>query len=284
MRPFRISIPRVAYRLTRCATTITPQVPREVALARWNTKEGTAAGEKGGLLGKGMNFASSLGFGATGGGSSRSSMNVQTSAADVSWDLCDRMDYLVQYSVPSNWLMAEQVRENNVTIQLTPPRVAGEEGKATSPSVHGISISCFAYRRKVVEPNCEKLLHTFLHRFNASVRNSLEIISEASVQPTSAVVPPTAADHTSSSEEEERLTHKLAQQLQCAVAEITFTPAPGQPLAHGLCRAFYNSNGRYHYIVVVAVPDDEYDTSLDLIIHALLSVVEGRVEAAAKRL
>ncbi|EPY24702.1 hypothetical protein STCU_03553 [Strigomonas culicis] len=227
-----------------------------------------------------MNFASGLVSNIT--QSTRAAIDVGSTPADVKWDICERMDFLIQYCVPSNWLMAEHVRENGVAIQAVPPPTGEGDLK---PSVHGISINCFAYMKQVKEPNCGKLLHTFLRRFNASVNNSLEIISEAAVKTTNTVLraPAELEDNHDKETGEGSICALLAQQLKCAVAEFSFTPAPGQPLARGLCRAFYNSNKRFHYVVVVAVPAEEYEVAQDLVIHALVAVVEGRVEAAAKR-
>lgn len=265
-----------------CRRTIA-SVSRGTALARWNATSAEVKEKEKSVLGKGMDFASGIVSNLT--QSTRTAMDVASTPADVKWDVCERMDFLVQYCVPSNWLMAEHVRENSVAIQAVPPQTGEGELK---PSVHGISVNCFAYMKQVKEPNCGKLMHAFLRRFNASVNNSLEICAEAAVKTsTSSTVLRAPAELEERGDKEVSgdgsVCALLAQQLKCAVAEISFTPAPGQPLARGFCRAFYNSNKRFHYVVVVAVPADEYEVAQDLIIHALVAVVEGRVEAAAKR-
>ncbi|KAG5506528.1 hypothetical protein JKF63_06031 [Porcisia hertigi] len=275
------------------------QVPRSCVLARW-TGVGAAAAvtapTSNSLLGKGMSFASGLLRDV-----SPSTRSASTNAAtdstvgDVLWDLCERMDYYVQYNVPSTWRVTELLRDNSIAIQCSPP-APPEATEKSRGAVHGISLNCFAYKQRVKHADCVRLLHIFLKRFNASVNNSLESLSEGHPPPPAKVGLP--ADHDSDGVvgaaaaasaqvrdggNDEGMCHTLAKELNSAIAEITFTPGPGQPLAHGLCRAFYNSNGRFHYIVVVAVPEEEYSNSLDLMIHALASVVESRVEAAAKR-
>ncbi|EKF28942.1 hypothetical protein MOQ_007289 [Trypanosoma cruzi marinkellei] len=258
-------------RLTLARRVQRREVSREVVLARWNArpidpKDDNATG----VLGKGMKFASAI-TGNGGGAWGKPRASVASTIADVSWDLCERLDFYVQYSVPSNWFVAERVGENSIAIQCRPPLTGCG---AEQPTVHGFSLNCFAYKQKVKEPNSEKLLHLFLQRFNASVSNSLEVVSESSGCSGVAA----GADSSARS-----ISESLATRLNCAVAEITFTPAAGEPLAHGLCRAFYNSNHKFHYVAVVAVPEDEFEVSKDLLTHALLAVVEGRVEAAAKR-
>lgn len=213
--------------------------------------------------------------------SKRKASPEHSSVGDVTWDLCERMDYHVQYSVPAGWVTAELVKDNSLAIQCSPPAPLAGDGTC-NPIVHGISINCFAYKRRVVEPNCGRLLLVFLKRFNASVGNSLQILSECHVSPPRSPAPG-GAPHAAEEGDDGSISNLLARRLQCAVSEITFTPAPGQPLAHGLCRAFFNSNGRFHYVVVVAVPEEEYEVSKDLIIHTVVTVVEGRVEASAKR-
>ncbi|ORC88908.1 uncharacterized protein TM35_000141190 [Trypanosoma theileri] len=246
-------------------------VSRDVALARWNARPVDDAKkeeeEVTNMVGKGMKFASSV----TSRSWKASRSSVASTIADVSWDLCERLDFYVQYSVPSNWLVTERVNENSIAVQCRPPWTGkGEE----RPTVHGFSLNCFAYKQKVKNPDSEKLLNLFLQRFNASVSNSLEVVSQSSGSKDK-------TRHNDSSDKS--ISESLASRLDCAVAEITFTPVVGEPLAHGLCRAFYNSNHRFHYVVVVAVPEDEFEVSKDLLTHALLAVVESRVEAAAKR-
>ncbi|KEG13582.1 hypothetical protein DQ04_00921160 [Trypanosoma grayi] len=244
-------------------------VSREVVLTRWNASPAEPREEEAatGVVGKGMKFASTIASG--GRGSPRS--GVASTIGDVSWDLCERLDFYVQYSVPSNWLVTERVSENSVAIQCRPPMTGGD---GEQPTVHGFSLNCFAYKQKLKETDSEKLLNLFLQRFNASVSNSMEVLSQSAGR---------GGSDRGSDASETNTSERLASRLGCAVAEITFTPASGEPVAHGLCRAFYNSNHRFHYVVVVAVPEDEFEVSKDLLTHALLAVVESRVEAAAKR-
>lgn len=233
-----------------------------------------------------MSFASGL-FGGIGATSTRISKENST-VADVKWDVCERMDYYVQYAVPATWSVVEAVRENSVSIQCSPPQLAAssggtEKGKgAVRPSVHGISINCFAYKQRVAHPDSGKLLHIFLKRFNASVGNSLQILSEY-VGKAQGLERHPSAHGTGGEMAQDNISEMLATRLNSAVAEVTFTPGAGQPLAHGVCRAFFNTNARFHYVVVVAVPEDEYGESQDLIVNTLMSVVESRVEAAAKQ-
>ncbi|CBH09014.1 hypothetical protein, conserved [Trypanosoma brucei gambiense DAL972] len=244
-------------------------VSRDAVLARWSLQVVKPNAMKtGGLIGKGMKFASPLG---PSGWATRNSGTGST-VLDVNWDSRERMDYYVHYSVPSTWTVVEHVSDNSVAIQSKPP--VGDSPGAEGPTVHGFSLNCFAYKQKVKEPDCEKLLSLFLRRFDASVSNSLAVLSKASGRGNGAIC--------GTAKPEQDISEVLANRLECAVAEVTFTPAVGEPLAHGLCRAFYNSNRRFHYVVVVAVPEDEFTLSKDLLTHALLAVVESRVEAAPK--
>lgn len=280
-------------------------VPRTAVLARWTgadaaAKVAKAAAAPQGIVGKGMSFASSLLCDvAPSTRSASTNASADDTVGDVPWDLCERMDYYVQYNIPSTWQVVEVLRDNSVAIQCSPPPPAdAQDGSASPGTVHGISLNCFAYKQRVKQPDSTRLLHVFLKRFNASVSNSLELLAEGHPPPplAEAKLPPSMSGSDASGPAaapsaapadgdaaEAHACQALAKQLNSAVAEITFTPAPGQPLAHGLCRAFFNSNGRFHYVMVVAVPEDEFANSLDLVIHALASVVESRVEAAAKR-
>lgn len=269
------------------------QVPRTAVLARWTGSSSSAGASSSfatqGVLGKGMSFASGL-LRDVSPSTRRTSTNAvaDSTVGDVPWDLCERMDFYVQYNVPSSWHVTELLRDNSIAIQCSPPPPSSSAGEA---AVHGISLNCFAYKQRVKQPDCSKLLHVFLKRFNASVNNSLELIAEGKPPSATAEIKVPGKDGSGAASEEaapapedsDGTCQTLAKQLSSAVAEISFTPTPGQSLAHGLCRAFYNSNGRFHYVIVVAVPEEEYATSLDLIVHALASVVESRVEAAAKR-
>ncbi|KAG8342512.1 hypothetical protein ERJ75_000880600 [Trypanosoma vivax] len=263
LRRFGGSTPSVAYSRRFQGLTVS----REVALARWNARsEDTAKVSGRHAGGKGMWFASAFAsvIGAT------SSASTTPVTADVSWDVRERIDYYVQYSVPSNWLLVEQVSNNSVAIQCRPPLTKGCEEK---PSVHGFSLNCFAYKQKVKEPDCAKLLNLFLERFNTSVSNSLDVLSIGTGR--SSDEARNVADN--------NISEMIARRLNCAVAEVTFAPTADESVAHGLCRAFYNSNCRFHYVVVVAVPEDEYKVSSDLLTHALLGVVETRAEHGSVR-
>ncbi|KAK7197212.1 hypothetical protein NESM_000666900 [Novymonas esmeraldas] len=279
-------------------------VTRSSVLSRWTgggpTRSAAATAADAApqsLVGRGMRFASGLLRDV-----SSSTRSASTTAApdstvgDVPWDLCERMDYFVQYNVPSSWHVSEMLRDNSIAIQCSPPPPASSESSGLP--VHGISLNCFAYKQRVKQADSARLLRVFLARFNASVGNSLEVLCEGDPPPppaSEATLP--TAEHRGAGDGGgaaavyssmrdgggAEMCRALATQLRCAVAEITFTPGPGLPLAHGLCRAFYNTNGRFHYVVVVAVPEGEYVASLDLVLHALTSVVESRVEAAARR-
>ncbi|KPA75195.1 putative mitochondrial hypothetical protein [Leptomonas pyrrhocoris] len=269
------------------------RVSRSAVIARWAGSSAADAGnssEPQGILGKGMTFASGLLRDASP-STRKASSNAaaDTTVGDVPWDLCERMDFYVQYNVPSSWHVTELLRDNSIAIQCSPPPPSSST--AGDSAVHGISLNCFAYKQRVKQPDSSKLLHVFLKRFNASVNNSLELVAEGEppAAATAIKLPCREASDAAAEgavpapEDPDGTCQTLAKQLNSAVAEISFTPAPGQSLAHGLCRAFYNSNGRFHYVIVAAVPEEEYGASLDLIVHALASVVESRVEAAAKR-
>ncbi|KPI83473.1 hypothetical protein ABL78_7494 [Leptomonas seymouri] len=269
------------------------QVPRSAVIARWTGRPAADSGNHPSqerILGKGISFASGLLRSVSPSARSASTNSVTDSTTgDVMWDLCERMDFYVQYNVPSSWYVSELLRDNSIAIQCSPPPPS--RGAAGDAAVHGISLNCFAYKQRVKQPDSSKLLHVFLKRFNASVNNSLAVIAEGrpSASATEAKLPSKDGSDTVAEaavpapEDPEGTCQTIAKQLNSAVAEVSFTPAPGQSLAHGLCRAFYNSNGRFHYVIVVAVPEEEYAASLDLMVHALASVVESRVEAAAKR-
>ncbi|CAJ1024384.1 hypothetical protein Q4I32_003582 [Leishmania shawi] len=273
------------------------QVPRSCVLARWTGAGAAPTQTSESLLGKGMSFASGLLRDASPSiRSASTNVTIDSTVGDVLWDLCERMDYYVQYNIPSSWRVTELLRDNSIAIQCSPP-LSMEASGGSGVAVHGISLNCFAYKQRVKQADSVRLLHIFLKRFNASVNNSLELLSEGYPPPlpTEMRVPfkgnsdsavntstPTSTQARDAGNKE-GMCQMLAKQLNSAVAEVTFTPAPGQPLAHSLCRAFYNSNGRFHYVIVVAVPEEEYANSVDLMIHALASVVESRVEAAAKR-
>lgn len=273
------------------------QVPRSGVLARWTGTGAAATQPNQSLLGKGMSFASGLLRDISPSTRSASTnATIDSTVGDVLWDLCERMDYYVQYNIPSSWQVTELLRDNSIAIQCSPPPPT-EAAEGSGAAVHGISLNCFAYKQRVKQADSVRLLHVFLKRFNASVNNSLELLSEGypPLPPAEVRAPANGSSggagdartvtsaYSHDTGDDEGTCQTLAKQLNSAVAEVTFTPGPGQPLAHGLCRAFYNSNGRFHYVIVVAVPEEEYANSLDLMIHALASVVESRVEAAAKR-
>ncbi|CUG93425.1 Hypothetical protein, putative [Bodo saltans] len=282
------------------------------------------------------------------------------SPTDVSWVMCERMDFHVHYAVPSGWQVREMARENHIAIQCFPPpppppppqssplsqdasvlekprtglsflsgwgkakQQSEEEIKPSShppPSqahtstaaapLHGISMNCFAYHRKVEDPSSDKLMDTFLKRFATTceggavnvVRRSAakSTTPPASEHPANPPMQAAAENNGNGSNKDEAAAQPvdwvdtISGQIGGSVCEITFelkrltsssaaidaessvgsnhesklTSSPPQ-LAHGLCRAFYNSNRRFHYIMLAVVPEAEFAASERLLAHALM--------------
>ncbi len=248
------------------------------------------------------------------------------SIADISWDVCERLDHAFTYYCPKGWLLDEKLRENFLSIELSPPR-PNPEGDAPSSSsaptaddtasqvrqqqqapIHGLTITSYAYFKKVSDPDCDKLLEAFLRRFNQVMGNSLEVLNrstphkrppvDAQGRPVAPATPPpaAAADHKDGtsgeavpidSDHRAKLCELIATRIGGAACEILFTPVMNSDLpleasrsdqgimrARGLCRAFFHSNRQHHYVVVMAVPEDEFEASWDLVAHAVLGVRE----------
>lgn len=257
------------------------------------------------------------------------------SIADISWDICERLDHAFTYYCPRGWVLDEKVRENFLSIELSPARPsppAGEDGTASlsassssgsssPPSagrtaseeavrqqqqapIHGLTITSYAYFKKVQDPDCDKLLDAFLRRFNQCMDNSLEVLNRSTPRKRPAVdaqgrpvalTPEEAAKAAPSGEavpidaaHRSKLCDLIATRIGGAACEILFTPVlngdmtsleasrseTGITRARGLCRAFFHTNRQHHYVVVMAVPEDEFEASWDLVAHAVLGVRE----------
>jgi hypothetical protein len=253
---------------------------------------------------------------------------------DVAWVMCERMDFHLHYAIPSGWLVREIARENHIAIQCFPPPAAALQGgtpTATTASaaattaprtgasflgswgaskpqepkpapppapstapLHGISMNCFAYHRKVENPSSDQLMETFLKRFattcEGGVVNVVRSSANQQAQPAASPATPHGDDGASLN-----WTEAISSQIGGSVCEITFEPrrppasssstdemsspspatAPSSQAtpsntARGLCRAFYNNNRRFHYIMLAVVPDAEFATSERLLAHTLM--------------
>jgi hypothetical protein len=220
--------------------------------------------------------------------------------------MCERMDFRVQYAVPSTWVVREMARENHVAIQcFPPPPPSSSSSLAGGGGVHGISLNCFAYHKKVADASPDRLMDTFLKRFAPTCEGgTLHVVRRSSPATTTTSNPAEAAagNHAGKGEGSAKgnWVDCISSQIGGAVCEITFVPRAG-PIggsaetvggeatttaqdcrkAHGLCRAFFNSNKRLHYIMLVVVPDEEYHASERLAAHALLHLAETSATAGS---
>jgi hypothetical protein len=166
---------------------------------------------------------------------------------------------------------------------------------STAP-LHGISMNCFAYHRKVDNPSSDQLMETFLKRFATTCEGGVvNVVRSSAKQPQAQ---PAASPATTHDEDGASLnwTETISSQIGGSVCEITFEPrrpptssssadevsSPPSPatapssqanpsnMARGLCRAFYNNNRRFHYIMLAVVPDAEFATSERLLAHTLM--------------
>ena len=196
----------------------------------------------------------------------QSSQKGDENVQGVPWVCNERLDFYFSFWSPASWTIQEVVRENFISIQLSPPQEAGA-------SVHGISITAFAYHRKVENPYSPELLKSFTRRFISQVDPSGKIIDELST--TSKL-----AQDLSSGESKAGINRQLKEIVEKAggaVCQLSFSPrtaAGTRTAAKGLCRAFYHPNRRFHYVVLAAVPENEYDLVTPLLSHAVCSASE----------
>ena len=296
----------------RSAATAPTALTRAQVLAKWkgqgsdtltSSNKGT-----GGVISRAMAFASPAGA-----ASVRKAAPAATtgSIGDISWDSCERLDHAFTYYAPRGWTLDEKVRENFLSIELTPPRPTAPQASAAaphstpaeaSPSTHGLTVTAYAYFKKVHEPDSDKLMEVFLRRFNQCMNNSVEVLKRS----TPKVKPPVDAagrpcpppeghqeqqpSTVVSLEHENRgnLPDIIASRLGGSACEFTFAPTvevvqmpsgergEGVGRARALCRAFFHTNRLHHYVVVMAVPEDEFEASWDLVAHAELGVREQK--------
>jgi hypothetical protein len=299
-------------------------VSRAQVVARWKGKEkkdddrasGTTAASR--VVSKAMAFASNAGP-ASLRRAAPSGPNLVGTIGDISWDSCERLDHAFTYYAPKGWTLDEKVRENFLSVELSPPRAPEPEGASVEesnkgetgssqqqqPSIHGLTITSYAYFRKVQHPDSEKLMDTFLRRFNQCMGNSVDVLSRSTPKPQVPVdaegrpVPQEAPEPAASSlriDEQHRgkLCDLIATRLGGSACEFTFTPVmagempsaasrseAGIGRARALCRSFFHSNRLHHYVVVMAVPEEEFEASWDLVTHAVLGVRELKTGTSA---
>jgi len=204
---------------------------------------------------------------------------------DIAFSTRERLDYFLEYALPENWTVSERVFENFISIEASPPRPdlsdreatdnAAPEAKRAPPeaSVHGLCITAFAYHRRVQEPNPERLLRSFVTRFEKCVQKC--VVVSTVTQPSSTAE---RASHRSSAGSEtptaaRAFMEKVVSNLGGSMCEITFDTITGIA-AHGYCRTFYSTSRRHHYVVLVAVPEDEFPVSHLLVQRLVLGVTE----------
>eukprot|EP00331_Platyophrya_macrostoma_P027808 CAMPEP_0176449656 /NCGR_PEP_ID=MMETSP0127-20121128/26621_1 /TAXON_ID=938130 /ORGANISM="Platyophrya macrostoma, Strain WH" /LENGTH=336 /DNA_ID=CAMNT_0017837063 /DNA_START=78 /DNA_END=1085 /DNA_ORIENTATION=+ len=294
---------------------------REAVLKRWNTAGGASptsseSHKPQAAVSRALAFATRKGSAST---PSASSSRVivhpttnfddgsQTTAdevvlvTDVKWVACERMDFHVQYHLPEVWAARESARENYLVVQCSPAfsQTPGIETETLAP-IHGISLNCFAYHRKVnPEATDDKLLDMFLKRFSACTSDSVDVLQRSRSSSCAAVTAgsssstegttlPPAETHSNGSSADEStpvggsstpLNHaadlcwvdRASQRVGGAICELAFTPLPlttsagrSAQKARGYCRAFYNKGRRFHYVMMAVVPEDEFFASQDL--------------------
>lgn len=257
------------------------------------------------------------------GGGAISSSDVNASVAaipptDIQWSTCERMDFFIMYDVPSTWSLREQVRENHVNIQCFPDRSNLKFADAAAvdsdqPWLHGITISCYAYNKSVEDASPDRLLDLFLRRFGQTCEEgSLNVLQRSRTINA-------AGDKESSDSSEEgkssidaapsptNWVDVISSRVPGAVCTIAFEPkqmmssmigskqtggtstassnvsSNTTTRAKGMCRAFYSTNKRFHYIAMAAVPEAQFDASERLIAHTLLHVMESKATKGTHR-
>ena len=228
----------------------------------------------------------------------------------VPWCCHERLDFYFSFWAPQGWTVREMVRENFISIQVSPPVAEmdvdtnGETHKISSSSaapVHGISITAFAYHKKVKHPDSGTLLRSFVKRFSTQVDPNLRIVQfydagaeeEARKQNQPNLPSPgsssLAADRGLHEEVNDggdekvssrlSVAHEIGGQIGGSVCEVAFSPragptSPQRNAALGVCRAFYHPNGRFHYVVLAAVPSNEFDLVADQVKFAVMAARE----------
>lgn len=226
-------------------------------------------------------------------------------STDVKWRLEERLDYSLRYFIPLGWETHEKVSDNLISVQCHPPRPLEppktDEERMTIPSVHGLSLNCFAYHRKVIDPDAAKLLVSFLKRFGSAVNNSVVVHRQRYYRTSGPFPAPPAppgaqeqSDHHASTASnpsdtapdessflfQQDLVDFIAARIGGAVCELSFTPPSPAALdtppaeARGLCRAFYSKSKRVHVVVMMAVPVDEYAVMRDAVAQGVMHVTD----------
>jgi hypothetical protein len=263
-----------------------PTVPRSIALERWGCHRATLVSSLATSL-PSLSLVSSAAAAAT-----------TTAYGGVEWTLHERMDFYLEWQAPKGWVVAPRVAENFIMVQCAPPPQAPAaaspsppqaatpplaEDAARSPpsaspshskraSVHGFSITSFAYHQKVAKTDDVALLKSFLAQFSKSVGHSVNIVA-SSYTKDSVANTVNAAAHA-------RCAEVVRVSGVGAVCEITFKPPRCPVNTRGLCRAFFHSSKRFHYVVTFAVPDEEFDSVADLIVFGTSRVTESGGDAA----
>lgn len=230
--------------------------------------------------------------------------NASGTHGGILWERHERMDYYLEWELPKGWVVAPRVSENFIMIQCAPPplaggalpRVAAASSASTSqhgsmsppaapapatsplsvpprpptsaPSVHGFSITSFAYHHKVASADDTTLLKSFLAQFSRSVGHSVQVVASSYHQDSVANRVNTAAS---------QRCHDVATSAGGAVCEISFRP-PKCPdhVTRGLCRAFFHHGKRFHCVATFAVPEDEYlAVSADWVVYGITKVAEA---------
>jgi len=174
------------------------------------------------------------------------------------------------------------VRENFISIQISPPTAAG----SGSAPVHGISITAFAYHKKVKHPDSGALLRSFVKRFSTQVDPNLRLVQfyDEGAEAAAAATPENSKGTTPPLKEKEvdsstSVAHEIGRQIGGSVCEVSFSPragptSPQRNPALGVCRAFYHPNGRFHYVVLAAVPSEEFQVVSDQVKYAVMATRE----------
>ena len=164
---------------------------------------------------------------------------------------------------------AEDGNDNRDASSPSQPVAEATPTASSRPSVHGLSITSFAYPRKVANTDADVLLRNFLGQFRRSVQGPVAVVGATSSPD---LVPVDCATPGAVRERSVELLQQAAHNFGGALCELTFTPPMTGVDARAYCRAFFHPNRRFHYVAVFAVPDDEWavvaDTVLDAVAHA----------------
>ena len=251
-----------------------PSVSREVAIKRWNVATASPLQALAHRLPAALSAA---------GGAARHQHG------GLEWDVHEKMDFHMEWRVPAGWDVNHRVAENFVAIHCTPPKPEGAAGASPAQpaaTVHGMSLSAFAYPTKVKAADDNQLLTTFLAQFGRSVGNSVQTIgSTARHQAASSVIiDPTRASEgdakAAGGEDSDALRNsdgkcrEVSRQVGGAVCEVTFQPPRCPVRARAYCRAFFHRTRRFHCVALFAVPEDEWSAMHDSVLHAVVSATE----------